>query len=282
MLSDYKYNKNAVPIAYDKNNIFYYNEIKDKNKDSIKSINILPIFNINNLIPCIVYISAPSRSGKTYLTIQLLKQFLIKKRKIFIIGNTPEDYEDVKSKIISVNDFVGLNNETNNLNEKLIKFKHRKKHFDDEQKEQIEIELNRLKNIKKEKNNYIIKNWEKLKNSVVVFDDWEHDSADNIEKSWFLINNICTRGRHNNTGAIIITHLTTHFLHSRTLLNEANYIILFNKTLFKYLNYLCSIYLGFENINIKKIVKLLEYNRWVSIDRNNLHYLITPDEITII
>lgn len=123
-----------------------------------------------------------------------------------------------------------------------------------------------------------MKNWDKLKNAVIVFDDWENTEHD---KTWFLIDNISTRGRHQNTSAIVITHLSTHHYFSRTLLNEANYYILFNKTLPRNIKYICISYLGLDKKNCNIIKRLLNQNRWVCINRTE-QIIISPNNVQII
>lgn len=238
---------------------------------------LLPVFNIKDKTPCHICISAPGLNGKTFFCNQIIPQFK-KHQKIFIISSSPQNYK--KGKEIDINKFVGISNNKSMLNEKLIKYKNRKKNFDETEREKIELELQKMKDNLKGKIEYKIDNWDILKNSVIVFDDWEHDN--DVNKCWFLINNILTRGRHNNTNCIVITHLNTQGLQSRTLLNECQYFIVFDKTNANNLKYFLQNYIGYDGNNINKVKTMLKpTTRWVCINRIN-NILISPTKIELL
>jgi len=173
----------------------------------------------------ILYVTAPSGSGKSYYT----KQFI-------------EDYHKAFPKrpvyVFSALDCCATLDKLKYL--KRIKIKESK--F-------LNMELNAID----------------FKDSLCIFDDCDVISNKHIKlKVFTLLNSILETGRHSRVSCVFTSHNANMGLDTKRILNEAHSITLFPRNMGnRQLKYLLGEYLGFDKNEIKRIKKT--NGRWVTI-----------------
>jgi hypothetical protein len=173
----------------------------------------------------ILYITAPSGSGKSFYTREYIAQYhkMYPKRDIFIFSSLDSDPTLDKLKYI-----------------KRIKIKE-------------EVFLNTdLTSID-------------FKDSLCVFDDCDVISNKQIKQKVFkILNEILQVGRHSNISCIFTSHNATMGNETKIILSEAHSITLFPKNDGgKTMRYLLDQYLGFDKDEIKKLKTLT--GRWTTV-----------------
>lgn len=174
----------------------------------------------------ILYITAPSGSGKSYYTRQYLEQYhkMYPKRDIFIFSALDSDTTLDKLKYL-----------------KRIKIK---------SPEFLDMDLTA----------------QDFKDSLVVMDDVDCVSVKPIKlKIQSILTSVNNTGRHFNVSVIYTSHMATNGLETKNILNECHSITVFPKNFGgKSSKYLFENYLGLEKDEIKKI-KNAKNSRWVTI-----------------
>lgn len=122
-----------------------------------------------------------------------------------------------------------------------------------------------------------IKDLTMLKNSLIIFDDYDTIMGKEGKVVQQLIDDVAIMGRHNNITMLCLTHYLTNYSKTRLLLTEATHIVVYPLSTGAHaLNYLLKTYLGLEKDEISAIRK--GGSRWVCLYKNYPNYCITETE----
>lgn len=104
-----------------------------------------------------------------------------------------------------------------------------------------------------------------LKNSFVIFDDYEYNIVKSVEQALLKLSNlILNQGRSYKINFAFVSHLTNNYTKTKNILAEMNNITIFPCMTSAYsLDYLLKRYFGFSKEQIYKIIHLP--SRWVTI-----------------
>jgi hypothetical protein len=113
-----------------------------------------------------------------------------------------------------------------------------------------------------------------LKNSLVLFDDIDTIPNDKIRESVSkLRDDLLETGRHQGIYLLITSHLLMDYKKTRTILNEAQMVILYPKSGSTYhMQRYMKVYAGLQKSDIDKILNLP--SRWVGIHKSYPNYVI--------
>ena len=196
------------------------------------------IFPIPQLFSERIYISAPSGAGKSYFTaeyiLEIRKKFG-KKREIFIFSRVDEDK--------SLDDKLPAKYVTRvPLEDKLW--------------------------------NEVVFQPEDFKNAICIFDDIDMISDKKLaRKVQALRNNMLETGRHSKITVISTSHQIQNFLETRTLINEAQAVVLFPRSSSKYhVGAFLEKHMGLNLAQINEIYNLP--TRWIYVHKQYPRYLI--------
>lgn len=175
----------------------------------------------------IVYITAPSGSGKSFFTKMIIEDYhkLYPKRPVYMFSSLDDDPTLDKLKYI-----------------KRIKIK---------SQAFLERELTTAD----------------FNQALVVYDDCDCLTNKAIKRKVMdLLNSMLETGRHFKTSVIFTSHTATNGLETKKILNEAETLVCFPRTMgSRSLKYLLSDYLGFNRDDIKKLKNCS--GRWVAIKK---------------
>jgi hypothetical protein len=173
----------------------------------------------------ILYITAPSGSGKSYYTRQFIEDYhkAYPKRNVFVFS--------------SLNECATLD-----------KLKYLKR---------IKIKENKFLNMDLTA--------EDFKESLCIFDDCDCITNKLIKlKVFSLLNSILETGRHSKVSCVFTSHNANMGNETKRILNEAHSITIFPKNMgTRQLKYLLGEYLGFDKAEVKRLKKCS--GRWVSV-----------------
>lgn len=190
----------------------------------------------------VLYITAPSGSGKSYYTKEYISQFhkMYPKREVFIFSSLDSDTTLDKLKYI-----------------KRIKIKN---------PEFIDAEITASD----------------FKDMLVVFDDCDVLSNKLIKKKVFtILNEILETGRHFNTSVVFTSHNATMGNDTKRILNEAHSVTIFPKNMGgKTSRYLLDQYLGLDKEEIKRLKKL--QGRWVTVVKCYPMVVLSEKEVFVL
>ncbi len=118
-------------------------------------------------------------------------------------------------------------------------------------------------------------------NSLVIFDDVDVISNKLIKKQVLtLLNNLLETGRHTRTSVIYTTHIANAGLETKRILNECTSLTVFPLTMGEYnLNYLLKNSFGFSRKEIEDIKNIS--GRWITIYKSYPQVLMTENECWI-
>jgi hypothetical protein len=126
-----------------------------------------------------------------------------------------------------------------------------------------------------------MKDLEPLRNSMIIFDDY--DSFDGKEGKMIenLMNDISTMGRHQVVSMLCLTHYLSNYKKTRLLLTEATHFVLYPQSTGAHaLSYLLKTHLGMDKHEIEKLRK--NGSRWVCIQKNYPQYCVTENSAWIL
>jgi hypothetical protein len=173
----------------------------------------------------ILYITAPSGSGKSYYTLQYTKEYhkMFPKRPIYLFSSLETDETIDKLKYIKR---VKIKTETFMSTDFTI---------DD------------------------------FKDCLLIFDDVDCITDKTIKKKVFnILNLVLQTGRHTKTSVIYTSHLATQGNDTKIILAEAHSVVIFPKNAGgRTLKYLLDQYFGLDKNEIKRLKNLA--GRWVAI-----------------
>lgn len=119
-----------------------------------------------------------------------------------------------------------------------------------------------------------LKDLELLRDSMVVFDDYDCFTGKELKAVLQLIDDIAITGRHTNTTMLCLTHFLSNYSKTRLLLTEATHFCLYPLSTGAHaLNYLLKTYLGMEKDEIAALKR--GGSRWVSIFKNYPAFVVT-------
>lgn len=246
-------NNGSKPFAIDGDKLVYFNTIDTDHKycvgKMIKSDNIELLPNLNYERDNI-YISAPSRSGKTYFTKEFIKKYKVlhPNNKIFLFSKKSsdksiDDIEPIRIKII---------NDDETSNDEIIE---------------------KLNNI----------DYADFNNSLIVFDDIENISSnEKIKKKVMEISNeILNLGADKKITIVNISHVMMNYRFTKNIINESQTIVMFpNSGIHKQYENFNKEYIGIEKNQFKDIINT--NSRWVVIFKNAPITYLTKNKIKII
>ncbi len=119
-----------------------------------------------------------------------------------------------------------------------------------------------------------IKELEPLRDSLILFDDYDTYTAPFDKAVFKLIDDIATMGRHTNTSMLCMSHYLTNYKKTRLLLTEAtHYVIYPNSTGKQALTYFLKTYVGMDEDEIAELKRM--GSRWICIYKNYPMYMIS-------
>lgn len=119
-----------------------------------------------------------------------------------------------------------------------------------------------------------IKELEPLRDSLVLFDDYDTYTAPFDKAVFKLIDDIATMGRHTNTSMLCMSHYLTNYKKTRLLLTEAtHYVIYPNTTGRQALSYFLKTYVGMDDDEISELKRM--GSRWICIHKNYPMWLVS-------
>lgn len=119
-----------------------------------------------------------------------------------------------------------------------------------------------------------IKDLEPLRDSLILFDDYDTYTAPFDKAVFKLIDDIATMGRHTNTSMLCMSHYLTNYKKTRLLLTEAtHYVIYPNSTGKQALTYFLKTYVGMDEDEINELKRM--GSRWICIYKNYPMYMIS-------
>jgi hypothetical protein len=126
-----------------------------------------------------------------------------------------------------------------------------------------------------------LKDLEPLRNSMIIFDDYDAFTGKEAKAIEELMNDIATMGRHTNTTMLCLTHYLSNYKKTRLLLTEATHFVLYpQSTGAQPLSYLLKTHLGMDKKDIEQLRK--NGSRWVCIHKNFPQYCITEHSAFIL
>jgi hypothetical protein len=190
----------------------------------------------------IFYITAPSGSGKSFLSKEIIQEYhrMHPKNPIYIFSSLEDD-------------------PTLDSLKYLKRIKLTKTEF-------LEAELKA----------------EDFKDSLTLFDDVDVISNKKVlKKTMDILNSILQTGRHYNVSCIYTSHASTAGHNTKIVLNEAHVIVFFPSTASgKMLKYLCDQYLGLSKQQIDKMKHM--QSRWCAVFLSFPRAIVTQNQASLL
>lgn len=126
-----------------------------------------------------------------------------------------------------------------------------------------------------------MKDLEPLRESLVIFDDYDTLQGKEAKAVQTLIDDICIMGRHTVTSILILSHHLSNYKSTRLCLTEATHFVVYPQSTGAHaLNYFLKTYVGMspkETLAIKNTG-----SRWLTIHKNFPVYYVTETEAGLI
>jgi Cdc6-like AAA superfamily ATPase len=118
---------------------------------------------------------------------------------------------------------------------------------------------------------------EALRESLVIFDDYDTLTGKEAKAVQQLIDDICIMGRHTVTSILILSHHLSNFKKTRLCLTEATHFVVYPQSTGAHaLNYFLKTYVGMGPKEVQAIKNT--GSRWLCIHKNFPIYYITETE----
>jgi len=118
---------------------------------------------------------------------------------------------------------------------------------------------------------------EALRESLVIFDDYDTLTGKEAKAVQQLIDDICIMGRHTVTSILILSHHLSNFKKTRLCLTEATHFVVYPQSTGAHaLNYFLKTYVGMGPKEVQSIKNT--GSRWLCIHKNFPIYYITETE----
>jgi hypothetical protein len=125
-----------------------------------------------------------------------------------------------------------------------------------------------------------VKDLEPLRESLIIFDDYDTLEGKEGKAVQQLIDDICIMGRHTVTSLLILSHHLSNFKKTRLCLTEATNFVLYPQSTGAHsLNYFLKSYVGMGPNEVAQLKK--SRSRWISIHKNFPIYYITETEASL-
>ena len=122
-----------------------------------------------------------------------------------------------------------------------------------------------------------MKDLEPLRDSLVIFDDYDTLTGKEAKAVQQLIDDICIMGRHTVTSILILSHHLSNFKKTRLCLTEATHFVVYPQSTGAHaLNYFLKTYVGMGPKEVQSIKST--GSRWLCIHKNFPIYYITETE----
>jgi len=126
-----------------------------------------------------------------------------------------------------------------------------------------------------------MKDLEPLRESLVIFDDYDTLQGKEAKAVQTLIDDICIMGRHTVTSILILSHHLSNYKSTRLCLTEATHFVVYPQSTGAHaLNYFLKTYVG---MGLKEVQAIKNTgSRWLCIHKNFPIYYITETEAGLI
>lgn len=126
-----------------------------------------------------------------------------------------------------------------------------------------------------------LKDLEPLRESLIIFDDYDTLEGKEGKAVQQLIDDICIMGRHTVTSVLILSHHLSNFKKTRLCLTEATHFVLYPQSTGTHaLNYFLKSYVGMGPKEVAEIKR--SGSRWICIHKNFPIYYISETEASLI
>ena len=126
-----------------------------------------------------------------------------------------------------------------------------------------------------------LKDLEPLRESMVIFDDYDTLEGKEGKAVQQLIDDICIMGRHTVTSILILSHHLSNFKKTRLCLTEATNFVLYPQSTGAHaLNYFLKTYVGMGPKEVSALKK--SGSRWLMIHKNFPIFYVTETEASLI
>jgi hypothetical protein len=126
-----------------------------------------------------------------------------------------------------------------------------------------------------------LKDLEPLRESLVIFDDYDTLQGKEAKAVQTLIDDICIMGRHTVTSILILSHHLSNYKSTRLCLTEATHFVVYPQSTGAHaLNYFLKTYVGMGPKEVQAIKNT--GSRWLAIHKNFPIYYITETEAGLI
>ena len=126
-----------------------------------------------------------------------------------------------------------------------------------------------------------LKDLESLRESLVIFDDYDTLQGKEAKAVQTLIDDICIMGRHTVTSILILSHHLSNYKSTRLCLTEATHFVVYPQSTGAHaLNYFLKTYVGMGPKEVQAIKNT--GSRWLCIHKNFPIYYITETEAGLI
>ena len=126
-----------------------------------------------------------------------------------------------------------------------------------------------------------MKDLEPLRESLVIFDDYDTLQGKEAKAVQTLIDDICIMGRHTVTSILILSHHLSNYKSTRLCLTEATHFVVYPQSTGAHaLNYFLKTYVGMGPKEVQAIKNT--GSRWLCIHKNFPIYYITETEAGLI
>jgi hypothetical protein len=126
-----------------------------------------------------------------------------------------------------------------------------------------------------------LKDLEPLRESLVIFDDYDTLQGKEAKAVQTLIDDICIMGRHTVTSILILSHHLSNYKSTRLCLTEATHFVVYPQSTGAHaLNYFLKTYVGMGPKEVQAIKNT--GSRWLCIHKNFPIYYVTETEAGLI
>ena len=126
-----------------------------------------------------------------------------------------------------------------------------------------------------------MKDLEPLRETLVIFDDYDTLQGKEAKAVQTLIDDICIMGRHTVTSILILSHHLSNYKSTRLCLTEATHFVVYPQSTGAHaLNYFLKTYVGMGPKEVQAIKNT--GSRWLTIHKNFPIYYITETEAGLI
>ena len=126
-----------------------------------------------------------------------------------------------------------------------------------------------------------LKDLESLRDTLVIFDDYDTLQGKEAKAVQTLIDDICIMGRHTVTSILILSHHLSNYKSTRLCLTEATHFVVYPQSTGAHaLNYFLKTYVGMGPKEVQAIKNT--GSRWLCIHKNFPIYYVTETEAGLI